>query len=154
MSYAVTKKELAPQPVLVVRRRVKRAEIALALAQQLGRIFQFAQRSGAALAGQPFTRYVDWGPGVVTLEMGLPIAKAVAGEGDILADTLPGGPAAVTTHTGPYDRLNDAHAAVQIWIEEMGFRAAGAPWETYVSDPADVPDPQNWKTDLFWPLEG
>ncbi len=54
---------------------------------------------------------------------------------------------------GAYDKLNDAHAAVQVWIEEQKLRGAGAPWEVYVTDPADVPDPANWRTDLFWPLE-
>ncbi len=153
MPYAVSRKELAQQPVLVVRRRVKRGDIAAVLGEQFGRIWQYAMRAGATVAGQPFTRYLDWGPGMLTLEMGLPIATATAGEADIRSDTLPGGPAAVVTHTGPYDRLSDAHAAVQIWVEENGFRAAGAPWETYVSDPADVPDQKDWQTEICWPLE-
>ena len=156
MPYSVERKELAPQPVLVVRKRVRRADIAKTLAEQLGRIFQHAQSRGAAIAGQPFTRYLEWGPGVLTLEVGLPIAPgwrdSSAQAVDIKADTLPGGPVATTTHTGPYDRLNDAHAAVQLWMEDNGLRGAGAPWEVYVSDPAEVPDPANWRTDLFWPL--
>jgi AraC family transcriptional regulator len=153
MSYSIARKDLAPQPVLIVRKRVRRSEIAPTLAEQLGRIFQYAQSSGAAIAGQPFTRYLEWGPGVLTVEMGLPIARAWQDSGDIRADTLPGGPAAATTHTGPYEKLDAAHAAVQIWIEEKNLRSAGAPWELYVSDPAEVPDPANWRTDIFWPLE-
>jgi effector-binding domain-containing protein len=92
---------------------------------------------------------------VLTLEIGLPVTTFVSSSsaGDICSGTLPAGPVATTTHRGTYDRLNDAHAAVQVWIEEQGLRAAGAPWEVYVTDPADVPDPANWRTDLFWPLE-
>jgi AraC family transcriptional regulator len=155
MPYAIARKELAPQPVLVVRKRVPRTDIAKALAEELGRVFLFAQRSGAAIVGQPFTRYLDWGPGVLTLEIGLPVAAAVSSEnaGDIRSDTLPGGLVATTSHLGTYDKLNAAHAAVQVWIDEQKLRAAGAPWEVYVTDPADVPDPANWRTDLFWPLE-
>lgn len=157
MPYSVTRKELAPQPVLIVRRRVRRTDIARTLAEQLGRIFQYLHSSGAVIAGQPFTRYLEWGPGVLTLEIGLPIAHPLkegsAQTGDIRADTLPGGPVAATTHMGAYEKLNDAHAAVQVWMEENNLRAAGAPWEVYVSDPADVPDPANWRTDIFWPLE-
>ncbi len=29
---------------------------------------------------------------------------------------------------------------------------AGAPWEIYVTDPAEVADPARWRTDVFWPL--
>jgi len=31
--------------------------------------------------------------------------------------------------------------------------AAGAPWESYVTDPADYPDPADWKTEIFWPVK-
>ena len=27
-----------------------------------------------AIAGQPFTRYLDWGPGLLTIEAGIPVA--------------------------------------------------------------------------------
>jgi len=152
MEYVVSERKLAPQPVLIIRRRVKRSDIAKVLGEMLGTVFLHAQRTGAALAGQPFTRYLDWGPGLVSIEAGLPIAARIEGEGDVIAESLPGGRTAATTHRGPYTELVDAHAAVQQWIEENGLRASGSPWEVYVTDPADEPDPTNWRTDVFWPI--
>ena len=152
MAYSITKKEVPPQPVLLMRRRVKRSEVASALAQMLPNAFQYAQRIGAVMAGPPFTRYLDWGPGLIAIEAGVPVAASAPGEGDIVADTLPGGLVANTTHAGPYDKLTEAHAAVQVWIEEQGLVASGAPWEFYVTDPASYPDPKDWKTEVFWPL--
>ena len=152
MKYSIIERTLSPQPVLVARRRVKRVEIAKALGELLGAVFLHAQRAGATITGQPFTRYLEWGPAMFSIESGLPIASRIEGEGDILADTLPGGSAAVTTHLGPYEQLFDAHAAVQLWLEESSRRAAGAPWEVYVTDPADYPDPKDWRTDIFWPI--
>jgi len=155
MTYAIAKKELTPQPVLVVRRRIKPGDLAKTLGETLGLIVLHAQQNGIALAGQPFTRYIEWGPGLWTIEAGLPVAAlkpgAAAGS-QVRGDTLPGGPAATTSHTGPYEGLSAAHAAMQQWIEAEGLKAAGAPWEVYVTDPADYPDPKDWKTDLFWPL--
>lgn len=158
MPYHITKIEIAPQPVLVVCRRIKPSEVAATLAQVLGLVFQHAQQIGIALAGQPFTRYLEWGPGLWTIEAGLPIARQVANAAvltniDVRPDVLPGGLAATTTHAGPYEKLTEAHAAVEQWIETQGLRAAGAPWEVYTTDPADVPDPKDWKTDIFWPVE-
>jgi len=155
MTYAIAKKELTPQPVLVVRRRIKPADLANTLAEALGAIFLYAQQNGMALAGQPFTRYIEWGPGLWSIEAGLPVAalkKDAPASGEVRADALPGGPAATTTHAGAYDGLFRAHAAVQQWVEEQGLNAAGAPWEVYVTDPADFPDPNDWNTDIFWPL--
>lgn len=152
MAYTIVKKEIAAQPVLVVRRRARPDRIAAALGEALGQVFLFAQKNGAAIVGQPFTRYIEWGPGLLTIEAGLPVAAVCKGEGEVVAGELPGGTAAATVHTGPYDKLNGAHAALQVWIEEQGLKAVGAPWEVYVTDPADYPDPADWKTELLWPI--
>jgi AraC family transcriptional regulator len=152
MPYSITRKEIAPQPVLVVESRVKPSEIAATLASALGLVFQHGQVSGAAFAGQPFTRYLDWGPGIITMEAGMPIAAPGTTGGEVRADMLPGGLVATTIRMGAYDKLNEAHAAVQVWIEEQGLKPGGAPWEVYVTDPADYPNPADWKTEIFWPI--
>lgn len=155
MPYSITRKELSPQPVLVVRRRVKRSEIAATIAGVLGRVVQYAQQHGIALAGVPFMRCLEAGPGLLTIEPGMPVASSVTiapGEREVISETLPGGPAATTIHAGPYERLPDAYAALEQWIEAQGLVLAGAPWECYVTDPADYPDPQDWRTEIFWPV--
>ena len=155
MAYSITTKELQPQPVLLVRRRVKRSEIAAAITEALPLIFAYAQRNAIALAGHPFTRYIEQGPGLITMEPGMLIIGARPGPSDdaqVVVDTLPGGLVATTTHAGPYETLPDAYAALQLWMEAEGHAAAGAPWEYYVTDPAEHPDPKDWKTDVFWPL--
>ena len=153
MTYLISRKQISPQPVLVMRRRVKPAELAQALGEIFGQTHLYAQRSGATMAGPPFTRFLEWGPGLSTIEAGMPIAAPDPGEGDVRADVLPGGPVATTIHTGPYDQLSGAHAAVQQWIEAEGLVAQGAPWESYITDPAHYPDPKDWQTELFWPLK-
>ena len=153
MSYSITRKELSPQPVLIVRRRVKRSEIAATIGEALPHIFVYAQQHGIALAGLPFTRYVEMGPGLVTMEPGMRVTGPLpAGQGEVLAATLPGGPAATTIHAGPYDKLSDAYAAIEHWMETEGLVAAGAPWECYLNDPSNHPDPKDWKTEIFWPV--
>jgi len=158
MDYTVSREELATQPVLVVRRRVRRAEIAATVAAELPKVFRHAQQRGIAIAGYPITRYLETSVGLVTLETGMRVTAhsgewtADEGEGDVLADTLPGGPAAVTIHSGPYEHLQAAYAALEEWIAANGFYAAGAPWEAYLNDPADHSNPQDWKTEVCWPV--
>jgi AraC family transcriptional regulator len=158
MEYTVARKELITQPVLVVRRRVRRAEIAATIAAELPKVFLHAQQRGIAIAGYPITRYLETSVGLVTLETGMRVT-AHSGEwtvgereGDILAETLPGGPSAVTIHSGPYDQLQAAYAALEEWIAANGFHPVGAPWEAYLNDPADHPNPQDWKTEVCWPV--
>jgi AraC family transcriptional regulator len=153
MAYNITRQILEPQSVLVIRKRVKRSEVAASLARLFGRIFEHTQRNGIALAGQPFTRIQEWGPGLLLIDAGLQVAAPAQGEGDIKPDTLPGGPAATTVHTGAYEGLADAHAAMQVWIEDHGLTPGAAPWEIYTTDPTEHPDPKDWRTDVVWPLE-
>jgi AraC family transcriptional regulator len=158
MEYSVSRKELTAQPVLVVRRRVRRAEIAATIGAELPKVFLHAQQRGIAIAGYPITRYLETSMGLVTLETGMRVTAhsgewtAGEGEGDVLVETLPGGPAAVTIHSGPYDQLHAAYPALEEWIAANGFRPAGDPWEAYLNDPADHPNPQDWKTEVCWPI--
>jgi AraC family transcriptional regulator len=158
MDYTISRRELTAQPVLVVRRRVRRSEIAATIGGELPKVFLHAQMRGIAIAGYPITRYLETSIGLVTLETGMRITAhkgewtAAEREGDVVAETLPGGPAAVTIHSGPYDQLYHAYAALEEWILANGFHAAGAPWEAYLNDPADHPNQQDWKTEVCWPL--
>jgi AraC family transcriptional regulator len=158
MEYTISRRELAAQPVLVVRRKVRRSEIAATIGAELPKVFLLAQKRGIALAGYPITRYLETSLGLVTLETGMRVTvdkdkwSAAEGEADVVAEVLPGGLAAVTVHSGPYDQLQGAYAALEEWIGANGFRSAGPPWEAYLNDPADHPDPRDWKTEVCWPV--
>ena len=114
--------------------------------------FPSAQREGLAFTGQPFTRYLKAGPGLLTIEAGLPIATEGKTAGEVEAIELPGGSAAVAIHRGPYDRLGETHAAVERWLDANKLEAAGAPWEVYVTDPGERPDPATWETEVIYPV--
>jgi AraC family transcriptional regulator len=153
MSVTVSRRQLDPRPALIIRRKVPSSQIAATLGQVLPRVMMHAQTAGVALAGQPFTRYTQTGVGMMTIEAGMPTAAPVAGAGDIEAVTLPGGPAAVAIHRGPYQRLAETHGAIERWIDEQRLTSAGAPWEVYLTDPGQVPDPMEWQTEVVYPLK-
>jgi len=71
----------------------------------------------------------------------------------VIAATLPGGAAACTVHTGHYDGLQAACRALESWIDSNGFVQRGAPWESYLTDPAEYPDRKDWRTEVIWPIE-
>jgi AraC family transcriptional regulator len=150
---SIERREIAAQNILFVRLRAARHEIANAIGEGLGKAFPYSQRLGLAIAGRPFTRYLSTGPGLYSIEVGMPVAASPQGEGAVEAGTLPAGPVAVAMHGGHYDQLSETYAALERWIESNGYRAGGAPWESYITDPADHPDPADWRTEVYWPLE-
>ncbi|HEX5420831.1 MAG TPA: GyrI-like domain-containing protein [Gammaproteobacteria bacterium] len=152
MPTSITRRELAAQPILFVRMQVSRAELSGALGSCLGSVFTYCQEAGIALAGKPFSRYPSAGPGLLTIEAGMPIATAAEGRGEIEFGHLQAGPALFAVHSGPYDQLGETYAAIERWMGENGAQPGGAPWESYVTDPADYPDPKDWRTEVYWPL--
>jgi len=150
---SIERRELAPAYVLITRTRCARSELSTAIAACFGKTYPFAMRVGAPLAGRPFIRYLSTGPGLFSIEGGCVVASAIPGEGDVEASTLPGGPALVAMHGGSYDTLTDTYAAMHRWAEQNGFDVGGAPWESYVTDPAEHPDPADWRTEVYWPLK-
>ena len=156
MSIEAHVKDLPETHALVVRRRVTRDGIAAALAECIPAAFGYAQREGLAMVGPPFTRYPEMSMGSLVLEAGVPIAAPPPGEPDegILALTIPAGPAAVTVHRGPYETLLQTYQALDEWIRAEGLTADGPPWEVYVTDPGERPDPATWETQVIQPLAG
>jgi AraC family transcriptional regulator len=149
---SIERREISTQHIVFVRSRTARNELSAAIGEGLGKAFPYSQRAGLAIVGRPFTRYLSTGPGLFNIEVGIPVATAPNGEGDVAAGTLPGGAVAVAMHGGSYDQLTDTYAALERWIESNGYRISGAPWESYITDPADHPDPADWRTEVYWPI--
>ncbi|HEX4050133.1 MAG TPA: helix-turn-helix domain-containing protein [Steroidobacteraceae bacterium] len=152
MSVTVTRKDCPEQPVLLIRRRIARGELQKTFAECFGMLFGHGQRSGLPIAGWPLARYVAMGPGLWTIEAAMPLASPAPASGEMQPGSLPAGPAAFAVHVGAYERLPDTHAAIERWIEAQGYQIGGAPWESYVTDPAQHPDPAQWRTEVYWPL--
>jgi effector-binding domain-containing protein len=152
MAHTVETKELNPQPILSIRAETTAAEISSTLAKILPEVLGYITETGARPAGPPFTRFHYYSPDHVELEGGLPVSKSVFGRGKIQAGELPGGVAAVTWHLGHYDKLSEAYAALGAWVKEHGREPVGPPWEVYWTDPGEVKDPAEWKTEVIWPI--
>ncbi|MEM6676154.1 MAG: helix-turn-helix domain-containing protein [Planctomycetota bacterium] len=152
MNYDITRQSLDPSALLCKEVRCTHAEIAQSLAECLPAAFAYATQKGIPLLGPPTTRYADWGPGVVTLQGGVPVPPgSEPGDGLMVVD-LPAIDAAVTVHTGSYDGLGDAHAALETYLLENGLESGGPAIEIYLTDPGEVPDPAEWKTMIQKPI--
>jgi len=150
---SISRKQIEPQPILCIRRRVAPSELQQTLGECFGKLFTHAAKRGLPIAGWPICRYLSTGLGLWTIEPAVSLATATCSEGEMRADVLPGGWVALGIHAGPYDQLPDTNAAIERWIEANGFEASGSAWEHYVTDPAQHPDSADWRTEVVWPLK-
>lgn len=83
---------------------------------------------------------------------GFPVAQPLAPTPAAVLEPLPGGPAIVAIHTGPYDTLTETYAELADWMTERHVAVAGDMWEEYIVGPDEEPDPAKWQTRIVFPL--
>jgi effector-binding domain-containing protein len=85
------------------------------------------------------------------IEICFPVAAPFGGTGQVYGTELPGGPAAVTLHRGPYAEIGPAYHTVSGWVQDHGHELAGGPREVYLNNPREVPE-ADLRTEVQWPI--
>jgi effector-binding domain-containing protein len=154
--------ELIRQPTLAVRIQQPMSELDLSVLfdRYMPAVGAKVPETGASMAGAPFGRYHRFGPDIVDVEIGFPVAAWPAGvpaledcaPGEIGTSELPGGATALLVHRGSYDTLSQAYDGLHDWIHAQGREEGPAPWESYVDDPGSVTDAAALRTEIYWPI--
>jgi len=124
-------------------------------------VFGWLGKQQIAPAGPPLVRYlvIDM-PKRIEIEVGVPVAKAVKGDGRVRPGVLPAGRYVALTHVGPYDGMVQANADLQAWAEKRGIHwqmrmtKLGSAWagraEFLLKDPSNEKDPQKYETEIVY----
>jgi effector-binding domain-containing protein len=150
ITYEIADRMLVDQYTAVVRGEVAATDLTGWFAVAFRTVHEYLSKTEVKPSGPPFARYTFIDE-LVAIEAGFPVPFEVAGEGSVEPSTLPGGPAAVTTHVGRYEDLAVAFHAVHRWLDEHGLALAGPHWEIYFTDPNAEPDPSRWRTEVVVP---
>jgi effector-binding domain-containing protein len=151
------------QPYAAIRTEVGMGGFGEVLGPMWGEVFGWLGRRGIEPAGPPLIRYlvIDMAHGL-QIDVGVPVVGPISGDGRIIGEVLPGGRYACLTYTGDYGGLVGANAALQEWAAEQGLPfdkhatergdAFGGRIESYLTDPAEEPDPSRWETEIAYRL--
>jgi effector-binding domain-containing protein len=150
LTYEVRIERMRPQLTAVVRGELPAGQLSQWIADAYAVVFEHLHRAGIRPMGPPFARYTFLAD-TVAIEAGVPVAVELSGDGRVEPSSLPGGPAACTTHIGRYEDLEHAVGAVTGWLSRRGLQPAGPHWEIYYTDPVAEPDPSRWRTDVVLP---
>ena len=133
------------------------------IADRFGEVFAWLGRRGIEPVGPVFFKYdVINMPGPMHLQAGVPIAEPVEGDDAVSTGELPAGRYVTVRHHGHPDTLMQATADLLAWAEGEGLEfdqeetPEGHAWasrtEWYYSDPVEVPDLNDWETELAFKL--
>jgi len=158
-----TLEELPARPYAALRRKVTMHNIGEVLPAIHPTVFGWLAAKGIAPAGPPFWKYnvIDM-EAEMEVEVGVPVATAISGDGDVLAGVLPAGRYVTAWHTGHPSELAAATGSLLDWAAGQGLKwdktesEHGERWasrlEIYETDPAEEPDMTKWRTQLAFKL--
>ena len=121
-------------------------------------VFAWLERRGIPPAGALFYRHRVIGgmDEKFSVEVGVPVAEPIEGDDRVVAGAKPAGRYVVATHHGHPDGIAKAHQALVDWAAREGVPLAkdgevwGGMFESYLSNPAEQPDPDTWETELAY----
>ncbi|WP_344234415.1 GyrI-like domain-containing protein [Kribbella hippodromi] len=151
--------QFGARPYVALRGKVAMDGIS-AFADRLREVIDWLAAREIAPNDAPFFKYdeVDMESELV-MEIGFPVDDVHTGEGEIVTGVIPAGRYVTVTHHGHPDGLRDATHDLLVWADEQGLEwdADGDRWvarlEVYRSDPREVPDLNDWDTDLQFKLK-
>jgi hypothetical protein len=145
------------QPYLAIAAHVPtQAEFRRAADRGFPELFGWLAEHGVEPAGPLFIRYVevDDAGDPLDVELAVPVAARVKGDGRVKADALPAGRWATFLHIGPYTHATEpdlaaGRAALRAWADAQGLTRVGYA-EHFIKGPGEEGDYTKWETELAY----
>ncbi|WP_421151116.1 SRPBCC family protein [Seonamhaeicola sp. NFXS20] len=128
------------------------------MGKQYGEIKSYMAKNNIVANGMPFTIYNEMNTenGNIIMSNAIPIMSKVTVENgsEILCGYIPKTKALKTTLKGNYTNLPKAWEATMKHISENGLEMSNIkPFEIYMNDPGNFPNPADWVTEIYIPLK-
>jgi len=102
----------------------------------------------------PMVIYHFWSDTLIDIEAGIPINDSLVVESErIKLNKIEADFAVTAIHYGAYDRLPETYFGINEWMRTNQVEVIGAPWEVYITDPTEEPNPEKWQTAIFYPIK-
>lgn len=136
-----------------------RAGLSAKMGPMLAQVNNYMQSNKIVSTGMPFTIYnqIDETTGNLIFSTCIPVKERVipVATSAVLCGYMPPLTAIKTTLRGNYDHLEEAYQAGYDYIYQKGLTIDGKNpiFEIYVTDPGEEPNPANWITEVYIPIE-
>ena len=132
--------------------------ISQVVGNKYSKIMAYMMANNIAANGMPFTIYNDMvaEDGPINMSNAIPVKNKVEvpRESEILCGYLPKASVLKTTLKGNYSNLPKAWETAMAYIAENNLVQSDIkPFEIYTNDPGNFPNPANWITEIYIPIE-
>ena len=137
----------------------KQDETAAKMAVMFPKIMEFMEKNAIEMTGKPFSRYEKWdeAAGTTIFSTCIPVKEKIitpAGS-EVLCGYAEPQQYYKTTLKGDYANLYEAWTKATENLKAAGYEEVegGAPFEVYVNDPQNYPNPAEWITEIYIPVK-
>ena len=127
-----------------------------AMGQAYFEILNFIDAAGLAVAGPPLSISRSFSGAELGFDAAIPVRRVPVSTGQRTAGVKLGktyeGAVIRVRHIGAYRTLTATHRKISAYLAAHGIERNGAAWESYVSDPGDVPE-QELLTYVYYPIK-
>ncbi|MBO6880571.1 GyrI-like domain-containing protein [Winogradskyella sp.] len=122
--------------------------------KEFPKVGAYAISNNITFAGAPFVLYEKWDEenNAVIFSVCIPTnSRIISNDPDILTGQLESFKAVKTVLMGNYDHLKEAWEKTMAYIEDNNLETVdgGSMLEIYPTDPSSVPNPADWKTEIY-----
>lgn len=150
-SLEITELAVKDQWFLGIRQEVDMTGMETVHENSFKELSAFMKEKGLESSGTYLSVYHSFGQ-TIDIEVGISIADSVPGNERIALNKVKAGKAVKAIHRGHYEKLGVTHQAISAWMMEKGLSPAGAPWEVYITDPSETENPDEWVTEVYYPI--
>ena len=131
------------------------ASMSAALGDAYTDILAFMEAHGLRSAGPPLSIAREFNGARLEFDAGIPVAgvndETPHQAGGVQLGQTAGGPVLRAAHKGAYRNLAATHRMLSAYLAAHGIERDGDAWESYVSDPAEVPE-ADLLTYVYYPV--
>ena len=132
--------------------------ISSTMAKQYGSIGGYMAQNQIAMHGMPFTIYQEMNmeDGTVIMSNAIPVSQKIdiTDDSGILCGYIPKTKVLKTTLQGNYTNLTQAWSETLEYISKNNILPSELkPFEIYTTDPGKLPNPANWITEIYIPIQ-
>ncbi|MCC1484494.1 SRPBCC family protein [Winogradskyella immobilis] len=134
------------------------SNISSTMGQQFGQIIAYTIKNNITPNGMPFTIYenMDLEDGNVIMSQAIPVASkiTITDDSNIISGFIPKIKVLKATLKGNYTYLSEAWAQVMKYIADNNIEQTDVkPFEIYITDPDNYPNPADWITEIYIPIK-
>ncbi len=146
-NYLIKTIQFQPKNIYSIRQKMSLRDFS----EAFGKLFAGLGKNRLRPAGPCLSVYHDeeFNGECTDIEVGVVVSESSGGN----IRKLDPGLCCFATHIGPYDDFNPCYTALAEWIEREGYTISGPPIELYVKGYEDKVQPNEFVTEIYFPIK-